>query len=157
MWLKITTIIFCPATHCFLGLKCLTKIQFIWLSFIFCQFTRSGSSRSVAPFFSCPEQLNSQSCTHANLPPMVPWSVWYGWWNIQNFVSRNIFQIMWLYRMWDDFLTEVVDHISWRSIMCGSERPNKRRDPPWISVFASLFQASRFGLKVIEGNDWAKV
>ena len=65
---------------------------------------------------------------------------------------RNIFQIMWLYRMWDDFLTEVVDHISWRSIMCGSERPNKRRDPPWISVFASLFQASRIGLKVIEGK-----
>ena len=36
--------------------------------------------------------------------------------------------------------------------MCGSERPNKRRDPPWIYVFASLFQANQFGLKVIEGK-----
>ena len=87
---------------------------------------------------------NSNFCVEACITEKVKLTCW--------IACRNIFQIMWLYRMWDDFLTEVVDHISWRSIMCGSERPNKRRDPPWISVFASLFKASRFGLKVFEGK-----
>ena len=52
---------------------------------------------------------------------------------------------------------KIIDHISWQYSMCGSERPNKRRDPPDFLCLFLFFRQADLAWGWLKEDDWVKV
>ena len=54
-------------------------------------------------------------------------------------------------------ILKIIDHVSCQPSMCGSERPNRRRDPPEFLCLFLFFRKASLAWGWLRENDWAEV